>query len=72
MDSDLETSIPDWIIDHPETAGIFAALGLDTSCGGKSLEYVASQAGLSPSEVLHQLRNKVRQDRDSNAEPRSM
>jgi len=68
MDCDLQTSIPDWIIDHPETARIFVALGLDTSCGGKSLEYVASQAGLSPPDVLHQLRDKVAQNRHSNTE----
>ncbi len=68
MDCDLDTSIPDWIIDHPETAKIFAALGLDTSCGGKSLEYVASQAGLSPTDVLQQLRDKVVQNPPSDNE----
>ena len=68
MDCDLDTSIPDWIIDHPETTSIFAELGLDTSCGGKSLEYVASQAGLSPTDVLQQLRDKVVQNPPSDNE----
>ena len=69
MECDLDTSIPDWIVDHPETTSIFAKLGLDTSCGGKSLEYVALQAGLNPTDVLQQLRDKVAQNRCSKSEP---
>ncbi|MCC7339142.1 MAG: hypothetical protein IT422_28955 [Pirellulaceae bacterium] len=56
MDCDLETSIPDWIIEHPQTQRVFDALELDTSCGGKSLEYVCHHCGLSPQDVLEKLR----------------
>lgn len=59
MDCDLYTSIPDWIVDHPETSQVFHNLQLDTSCGGKSLEYVALQKGLDPADVLRQLRNRI-------------
>ena len=55
MSCDLETSIPDWIIEHPETTRVFAQLGLDTSCAGKSLEWVVVGEGLSPPEVLQLL-----------------
>jgi regulator of cell morphogenesis and NO signaling len=49
---DLDTSVPDWILDHPETAAVFESLGIDTSCGGKSLAYVCRQKGLEPEMVL--------------------
>ncbi|MFO0935100.1 MAG: DUF542 domain-containing protein [Gemmataceae bacterium] len=55
-DCDLDTSVPDWIIDHPETLPVFERLGIDTSCGGKSLEYACQQRGLNPQTVLDQLR----------------
>ncbi len=66
MECDLDTSIPDWIIEHPETTGIFNELGLDASCGGKSLEYVALQKGLEPEDVLAKLRRAVESDTSSN------
>ena len=56
---DLNTSLPDWIIDHPESERVFKLLELDTSCEGKSLEYVCRQRGLEPQEVLRQLRRAV-------------
>ncbi len=55
MDCDLDTSIPDWIMDHPQTQAVFDELGMDTSCGGKSLRYVCHQHGLSPPSVLERL-----------------
>ena len=56
-ESGLETSVPDWVIDYPQTLAIFQALGIDVSCGGKSLEYVCLQKGLHPETVLAKLRN---------------
>ncbi|EMI54858.1 hypothetical protein [Rhodopirellula sallentina] len=55
MNCDLDTPIPDWIIEHPETAKVFDRWGLDTSCAGKSLRYVCIHQGLSPQEVFEQL-----------------
>ncbi|MCA9146382.1 MAG: DUF542 domain-containing protein [Planctomycetales bacterium] len=55
MDRDLATSVPDWIIDHPDTAAVFKAMGIDTSCEGKSLEYVCRQQGFDPQDVLERL-----------------
>lgn len=59
MNCDLETSIPDWIIEHPATACVFNELGLDISCGGKSLSYVCRHRGLSPTDVLQRLQTAV-------------
>lgn len=56
MNCDLDTSIPDWIIEHPETTRVFNELGLDPSCAGKSLGYVCLHQGLNPQEVLVRLR----------------
>ncbi|WP_236622144.1 DUF542 domain-containing protein [Novipirellula maiorica] len=53
------TSIPEWIIEHPETTGVFQELGLDTSCAGKSLQYVCHHHGLSPQAVLARLHQVI-------------
>jgi regulator of cell morphogenesis and NO signaling len=65
---DGDSSLPDWLIDVPASAAVFAQYGLDTSCGGKSLDYVCRQAGLDPEQVLAELRVVERQ---SNAPPTS-
>ena len=60
MNCDLDTSVPDWIIEHPETTSVFDELGLEVACGGKSLRYVCQHQGLSPQEVLERLGQAVR------------
>ena len=37
-DCDLETSVPDWIIDHPETFAVFQELGI---CNGSAERLVS-------------------------------
>lgn len=59
-DCDLETSVPDWLIDHPQTLAVFERYGIDYNCGGKSLEYACRERGLSPQEVLAALRQAVK------------
>ena len=53
---DLDTSVPDWVIDHPETLAVFEDLGIDCSCGGKSLAYLCQERGLDAEAVLARLR----------------
>ncbi|WDQ15890.1 DUF542 domain-containing protein [Rhodopirellula sp. P2] len=55
MKCDLDSSIPEWIVEHPETERVFKEFRLDTSCGGKSLRYVCIHAGVSPPEVFQRL-----------------
>lgn len=57
---DLDTSIPDWIIDHPETASVLREFGIDDSCGGKSLGYVCDQQGIDGKLVLKMLQRTIR------------
>lgn len=52
---DLDTSVPDWLIDHPETLTVFQELGIDYSCGGKSLAYACRERGLDAPMVLKML-----------------
>lgn len=54
-DCDLETSVPDWIIEHPETLAVFQELGIDFSCGGKSLVYACQEQRLDEEMVLDRL-----------------
>ena len=55
MNCDLDTSVPDWVFDHPESAAVFDELRIDTSCAGKSLEYLCRQRGLDPEVVFERL-----------------
>ena len=50
-DCNLDSSVPDWVIEHPETLAVFEALGIDYSCGGKSLALACQQRSLNPIEV---------------------
>jgi iron-sulfur cluster repair protein YtfE (RIC family) len=52
---DLDTSVPDWVIEHPEMLAVFQKLGIDYSCGGKSLAYACRVRGLEAEVVLAQL-----------------
>ena len=58
-DCDLETSVPDWLLEHPETLVVFEELGIDYSCGGKSLEYACQQRRLDAQAVLDQLQQRI-------------
>jgi iron-sulfur cluster repair protein YtfE (RIC family) len=57
---DLDTSVPDWIIEHPETLAVFQELGIDYSCGGKSLAWACRERGLNAAVVLNELRRCLR------------
>jgi iron-sulfur cluster repair protein YtfE (RIC family) len=52
---DLDTAVPDWVIDHPETLSIFQELGIDYHCGGKSLAYACHERGLDTDWVMARL-----------------
>lgn len=75
MNCDLDTSIPDWVIDHPESAAVFDELRIDTSCGGKSLRYLCQQKGLDPVTILERLLNvidiKIRETNNDDQEERA-
>ena len=63
---DLDTSVPDWIIEHPETFAVFQRMGIDCSCGGKSLTYACQAQGLHPQVVWLELQSCLRtQQRDT-------
>jgi regulator of cell morphogenesis and NO signaling len=62
-DCDLDTSVPDWIIEHPETLAVFQSLGIDCSCGGKSLAYACRGRGLAADKVLIQLHQRLQAER---------
>ncbi len=52
---DLDTSFPDWVVEHPKTLAVFQALGIDYSCGGKSLAYACRERGLDSETILAKL-----------------
>jgi regulator of cell morphogenesis and NO signaling len=54
-DCDLDTSVADWVIEHPATLAVFQEVGIDYCCGGKSLAYACRQQGLDEQAVLRKL-----------------
>jgi regulator of cell morphogenesis and NO signaling len=56
---DLDTPVPDWVIEHPESLALFQELGVDYCCGGKSLGYACRERGLDAPAVLATLRRLV-------------
>lgn len=52
---DLDTPVPDWIIEHLETLAMFQELGIDYCCGEKSLAYACRERDLDAAVVLARL-----------------
>lgn len=48
----LGSSAPDWLIEHPELLALFQEMGIDYSCGGKSLARSCQERNLSVGDVL--------------------
>lgn len=60
MNCDLDSSIPDWVIEYPESTKVFNRLGIETCCGGKSLEFLCIERDLSSQAVLLELETIIR------------
>jgi len=56
---DLDTSVPDWVIDHPATLSVFQDLGIDYCCGGKSLKYACEERAMDSNAVMCQLHSCI-------------
>lgn len=52
---DLDTSVPDWIIEHHKMLEVFQELRIDYSCDGKSAAFACGPRGLDAAEVLAKL-----------------
>jgi len=70
MEVDLHSPVVDWVIDYPATLPLFHELGIDYSCGGKSLEYACRQQGHDPQVVLQRL-NELLSSLEKSHAPRS-
>lgn len=65
MECTLDSSVPDWVIEYPETLAVFQNLGIDYSCGGKSLEFACREQGLNADAVLKSLLRSIEVDRNN-------
>jgi len=63
----LDSSVPDWIVEHPETLAVFQELGIDYSCGGKSLEFACRERGHDAHSVLSELHRSIQTRPDDDA-----
>lgn len=64
---DLDTAVADWVIEHPETLKVFQDLGVEYSCGGRSLDFACRERGLDGSSVLAALREVIGEAGSSDA-----
>ncbi|MES2794157.1 MAG: DUF542 domain-containing protein [Planctomycetota bacterium] len=62
---DLETSVPDWLIEYPQLLRLFEELRIDYSCGGKSLEFACLESGIDPDNFLERLHSILRSSHDT-------
>lgn len=59
-DDELDRSVVDWAIDHPESIAVFERYQIEYCCGGKSLQYACLERGLDPREVLAKLHQAMK------------
>lgn len=55
---DLDSSVPDWVVELPWSLAIFESLGIDYTCGGKSLAFACRERRLDPSDILKRLESE--------------
>lgn len=61
-DSELDLSVPDWLIEHPEALRRLEKFGIDYHCGGKSLATACRERGLDPQQTLIDLKSAPRKE----------
>jgi regulator of cell morphogenesis and NO signaling len=61
---DLDTSVPDWVVDYPAVLPVLEELGIDYCCGGKSLRQACLECDLDPAGVWQQLQQTIRREAD--------
>ncbi len=57
---DPESSVPELLIDYPQLLDVFQALGIEYTCGGKSLQTACREQGLDPAVVLRRCEEQLR------------
>lgn len=66
-DLDLDSSVPDWLVEYPALLSLFQELGIDYCCGGKSLLYACEEMSLDPHKVLVMIRESIQHAGSPNA-----
>ncbi len=64
---DLDSSVTDWIIDHPNVLSVLKELQIDFNCAGKSLAFACRERKLDPQQVLERLLRLVDEEPDAGA-----
>lgn len=59
MELDIESGVHEWIAEYPQARRYFEELGIDTSCGGVSLDYACRQRDLDPTIVMARLKSRL-------------
>ena len=57
---DLDASVPDLVVDHPQLLRLFQELGVEFTCGGKSLRTACLARDLNPAIVASRCEELLR------------
>ncbi|MEO8496857.1 MAG: iron-sulfur cluster repair di-iron protein [Planctomycetota bacterium] len=62
----LNSSVGNWVAEHPQTSRVFESLQIDYCCaGGKSLEQACRDRELDPKQVMQQLEQTIADDKQT-------
>jgi regulator of cell morphogenesis and NO signaling len=64
-DLNLNTTVGQWVTQHPGTSRVFEALEIDYCCGGgKALEQACRERGLDPHQVVDELEQAIKGEQE--------
>ncbi len=66
---DLDQSVPELLIDHAPLLAVFKRLGIEYTCGGKSLQTACRERGLDPDHVARLCAEYLAQEQDASSLP---
>lgn len=69
LECHLETSVTDWVIEHPVTLPLFQSLQIDHHCGGKSLEFACRERNLDPQAVMSKIQELLEKTHGADDNP---
>ena len=64
----FESSIVDWVVEHPELIPFFEKQGIDYCCGGRSVENACRERGIEPQLIIDELQRNETSSRATAAE----
>jgi iron-sulfur cluster repair protein YtfE (RIC family) len=59
LEFDIDSAVPDWIVEYPQTLVVFQEFGIDYCYGGKSLDFACKERCIPAATILARIRQVV-------------